>query len=395
MAISEITKPKNILSQLFNFSAFSRDFKVFCGYQMILHLMDGMLGLFLPIFLFENLRQNIHWVIIFYLVGYGLYGLLVPLGAMTMSKLGLKRSIIFARFVAIFFYLCLFYFKNNPLLFSILANITLLIFRLFYWIPYHTNFAQITHRDSRGRQVAYIAVIGYLSSIAAPLLAGFLLTQYSFSLLFIITMITFALAVIPLTFLNPISAHFEYSFFGTFKEWLKKTNQRLRIAYMADGAQDLVGIIIWPIFIYQLLEKQYLAVGAVSALIIIGTIAVYLITGQYADKLEKKKLMRYGSFFYAAGWLLKTFVVTAFEIFVVGTIHSFSAILLRTPFDALTYEKAADHGSYVDEYTVLREISINLGRVLMGVFLIILISLVGLKIAFPLAAVVSLLINLF
>lgn len=246
---------KNLFSQIFNFSAFSRDFKILCGYQLILHIMDGMLGLFLPIFLFENFNQSIYWVIIFYIAGYALYGLTVSLGAMTMAKIGLKQSMIFARLVAILFYLCLFYFKSNPLLFAILANVFLLIFRLFYWIPYHSNFAQITHRDIRGRQIAYLAIIGYLISIAAPLLAGFLLTEYSFNLLFIITMISFALAAIPLLFFNPVSAHFEYSYFGAFKEWIKKENQRLRIAYMADGAQNLVGIIIWPIFIFQLLEK--------------------------------------------------------------------------------------------------------------------------------------------
>lgn len=385
---------KNQISRLINLPPLSRDFKILCLYQLVLHLMDGMLGLFLPIFLFESLRQNIYLVVIFYIVGYALYGLLVPLGAMAMSKIGLKKSMIVARLMAVLFYVSLLYFKRDPLLFSILANIILLIFRLLYWIPYHTNFAQITHHDTRGRQVAYFAVIGYLASIAAPLLAGLLLSQYSFNLLFLITMITFALSAIPLAFLSPATAHFEYSFFGTFKEWAKKANQRLRIAYMADGSQDLVGVIIWPIFIYQLLNKEYLAVGAVSALIVVATIICYLITGQYADKLEKKKLMRFGSSFYALGWLLKTFVITAFQIFVVGTLHAFAAILLRTPFDALMYDRAADHGSYVDEYTVLRDMSINFGRVLMGILLIILISVVGLKIAFPLAAVVSLLVNL-
>lgn len=77
-----------------------------------------------------------------------------------------------------------------------------------------------------------------------------------------------------------------------------------------------------------------------------------------------------------------------------GTFHFLSEIFMRTPFNALMYEKAANYGSYVDEYTVLREISLNLGRVLMGLFLIALIYLVGLKIAFPLAAVFSLLVNL-
>lgn len=392
--MSNFIKLKNLFSKIFNPTALSKDFKILCGYQVIVHIIDGMLGLFLPIFLLESFDENVYWVIIFYLAGFALYGLLVPLGAMMMTKIGLKKSMIIARFLAIGFYVCLYFLKSNPFIFAVMANLFLLLFRLLYWTPYHVNFARITHLDSRGREVAYIAVLGYLASIAAPLLAGFILNQYSFNVLFIITMITFALAVIPLSFLTPVSAKFEYSYFGTFKELFKKENKRLRIAYTADGAQNLVGIVIWPIFIFQLLEKQYLAVGAVTALIVVGTIIFYLIAGQWTDKFDKKKMMRYGSFFYALGWFLKTFVMTAFQIFIVGTIHSFSAILLRTPFDALMYERAADHGSYVDEYTVLREICINTGRVLMGIFLIILIYFIGLRIAFPLAAAVSLLVNL-
>jgi len=101
------------------------------------------------------------------------------------------------------------------------------------------------------------------------------------------------------------------------------------------------------------------------------------------DKFSKKKLMRVGSLIYAFGWMAKTFIVTAFQIFVVGTFHSLGSIVLRTPFNAFSYEQFTDRGTYLDEYTVLREISINFGRAIMGVILIILISLVGLKISFP------------
>ncbi|MDD5221979.1 MAG: MFS transporter [Patescibacteria group bacterium] len=382
------------LSQLLNISYFSKDFKIICCYQLILKIIDGMIGLFLPIFLLEAYHQSLSLVIIFYIIGYTLFGLLVPLGAIIMSKIGLKQSMISARLISVLFYLFLFYFKNNPLVFSILAIAVLMIFRMLYWTPYHSNFTHITHRDSRGKQVAYVAIVGYITSMAAPLLAGFVLYQYGFNFMFILGIIIVGLSVIPLFFLTPVPVKFEFSFWQTFKEWAKKENANLRIAYISNGAQDLVGAIIWPIFIYQLLEKQYLAVGAVSALIIGGTILLYLFTGQYTDKFNKKKILRYGSFIYSVGWLLKTIISTAFQIFVIGTIHSFTAVLLNTPFSALMYEKAADRGSYVDEYTVLMEISDILGRILMGLLILGLLWIGGFKIIFILAALFSLLINL-
>ena len=36
-------------------------------------------------------------------------------------------------------------------------------------------------------------------------------------------------------------------------------------------------------------------------------------------------------------------------------------VFAKTPFDALNYDIAADHGHYVDEYTVIREMAIAIG----------------------------------
>jgi len=372
----------------------SRDFKTLCLYQTIVALANGMMGLFLPIFLFQQFNSSIYWVIIFYLIGHFLYALLVPFGAMIMNKIGIRKAMLIGRSLCIPFYIFLYFFHNDPLLFAILANVVLLFFRLFYWVPYHVDFVRFTDGKHRGRQMSYLAVLGYLVSIGGPLLAGILLTQFSFGLLFVLVALINILALIPLSKLSEPKAKFEFSYKQTFKELFKRDNCRSNLACFGDGAQTMVGVMIWPIFIYQILEHEYMAVGAVTALIVIGTIFFQLIIGKYTDEYPKRKLMHIGSSFYALGWLAKAFVATAFQVFVVGAFHSLMAILLRTPFDALHYEQIGNTGSYVDEYTVLREMSINMGWVLMGLLLIVLIGLVGLQIAFLIAAAFSLLVNL-
>ncbi len=385
MSIFRLTNPVKL----------TKDFKALCSHQCIVALADGMFGLFLPIFLLKEFGNSVYWVIVFYTIGYLLYGLLVPFGAMLIQRAGLKKLMIIARCFNILFYLSLYFLHSNPILFAILANFNLVMFRLLYWVPYHVDLAKFTTGKYRGRQMAYLAALGYLISIGSPLLAGFLLTQSSFSTLFIISIVILIASLFPLTKLSKSQVKFEFSYFQSFRELFKKANKRLRTAYIADGAQGFVGVVIWPIFIYQILEEQYLAVGAITALVVIGTIVCQLLVGGYTDKFPKRKLIRAGSFIYAFGWMAKMFVVTAFQIFVVGTFHSFGYIFLRTPFDAFSYEQFTDRGAYLDEYTVLREISINLGRAIMGFVLIILIYLVGIKVAFPIAAIASLLINVF
>ncbi|MDA2936560.1 hypothetical protein MYX06_05065 [Patescibacteria group bacterium AH-259-L05] len=380
----------NIFSRL----QFSPDFKLLCVYHTIVSLGDGMIGLFLPIFLFQSFGLSIIWVIVFFIVGYGLYGLLIPFGAMMMNKVGVKRGIILGRAFVIPFFLGLYYLQSDPLLFAILANVALLFYRLLYWIPYQTSFVEFTDGRYRGRQLAWLSVFKYLVGIGAPILAGFILMSYSFDVLYVMGMVIAVFALIPLTGLTEVKAEFEYSYFQSFKEMLKKKNRRWGMAFAADGAQSLVGVAVWPVFIFTVLEEQYLAVGAVTALVIIATIILQLIMGTYTDKLRKRSLIRVSSLIYAVGWILKAFVATAFQIFLVGSFHSFAEVMVRTPFDTRFYSLSADRGPYRDEYTVLHSISINTGRVVMGIILIILISMLGLQVAFVLAALASILLNL-
>jgi len=50
-------------------------------------------------------------------------------------------------------------------------------------------------------------------------------------------------------------------------------------------------------------------------------------------------------------------------VFAASTFHMFGSILMSTPLDAMFYDKAADSGHYVDEFTTIREIALTVGRV--------------------------------
>ena len=167
------------------------------------------------------------------------------------------------------------------------------------------------------------------------------------------------------------------------------------ISFAADGAQTIVAIVFWPLFIWFILQQSYTAVGIVTSLIILVSIVVRLLVGDYTDRIDKKKLLKYGTILYALGWLVKIFVATGFHIFLVSTYHNFSEIMMRTPYEALTYERAADSGEMVDEYAALREIALTFGRVLMILLVFGLLSFTGnFEISFIMAAIASLLINL-
>jgi len=114
----------------------------------------------------------------------------------------------------------------------------------------------------------------------------------------------------------------------------------------------------------------------------------------HQSKISKEKAVHWGSALYAFGWIIKIFITTAFQLFIVGAYHSITSILLRTPFDVLTYEIASDQGHYVDEFTVLREMAINLGRTMMAILIILISFYFAIQWVFILAAMATVVLNL-
>lgn len=356
---------------------------------------SGLVGLFLPIFLWQKFGR-LDYVLFFYLAQCGIYSITVVFGAKLMSKLGQKASMILSIPFKILFYGCLYYISvGYPILIFTILMLTVVEIRIMlFWVPYHTDFAKFTNKRNRGWVIGFLTSISSLVAIFIPIISGWIIANHGFDVLFLIVMLIIAVSVVPLFMVRPTYEKFTFTFFGTWKNLLSKKYRRMLFSYGADGVENTVGAIIWPIFIFQVLQGDFLKVGAISSLIVLVTVVTRLIVGSYTDKFDKRKLLKWGSGLYAIGWIFKMFVATSFHIFVVSTYHNFALVAMRTPFSAIMYEKAADSGHYVDELTVLREIALNVGKVIGIIILLILINLVGLQWTFILAAIASLFVNM-
>ncbi|PIR94238.1 hypothetical protein COT97_01975 [Candidatus Falkowbacteria bacterium CG10_big_fil_rev_8_21_14_0_10_39_11] len=363
--------------------------------QLIQQIANGLLGLFIPVFLYQRL-QSFTLVALYFLVSYGLWFLLVPIGAKMMTAFGIKKSLIISVvFVAMYYWFFNFFDSTGDSMFLVFAILAINMCRMLYWIQFHTDFAKFTNRKTRGKQISLFSAIASLVAIFLPLISGFVLENYSFSMLFIAASFICLVSAMPLVFLPEKKEEFTFGYFESYKKAFAKKNRKNFISYAADGAQGFVGMVLWPLFIWLVMNESYSAMGIVSSVIILGSIVVKLVVGDYTDKFDKRKVMKYGTFLYSLGWVVKIFVATGFHIFLASTYHSFAAIVMRTPYDALRYEKAADSGNMVDEYNVLREISLNFGRVLMVVLMMgLLVVTQDINLSFIFAAGISLLINL-
>jgi len=352
-----------------------------------------LLGLFLPIFLFQK-YQSINLVLIYYLFSSIIYLFLAAPGAILSSRLTFRKALRISVLGGTIYYICFYFFDRNIWLFSALGLLAFNFDRMFYWVPYHSGFAKFTDKKTRGRTIAALAALASLLGIALPIMSGFIIGQYGFSVLFLMVTIIYAISVVPFFVVPAINEYYSFTYRQTWKLLFHPRDRKILLTYMASGAEDVVGAVIWPIFIWEVMIGNYQAIGIISSMIILVTILIQLIVGNYTDKFDKKKLLRYGTILYSLGWFIKIFVQTTFQIFIASTYHNFASIAMRTPFDALMYEKAADAGHYVDEYSVLREMALCLGRIFIILILLILFNFIGLQYAFILAAFASLIINL-
>ncbi len=362
--------------------------------RMIQFTANLLLGLFLPIFFLTKFNYKVSYVFLYYLIGSFIYVLVLPWGAQVLNKIGLRRSLRASVFLVSLFYASLFLADNYLILFIILSLLMFTLYRVTFWYPFHIDFAKFTKKEDRGKNVSLIWASYSFLSIIMPLISGWLIGMYGFDIVIIIVIVVYMSSYIPFLTLPRTKERFSWSYRETLKQFFSRKNRTLVIAHIANGAESAVTMVIWPIFIWQLLEGNFFNVGAVSSLIVLVAVILQLAAGKYADIFSKRKILHWGSVFYALGWIMKIYVLTAFHIFAAGAYHSFARIFKDTPFDALNYEIMADHGHYIDEYTVIKEMAVHLGKTLILIFAILIAFNFGINWTFALAALASLFINL-
>jgi len=334
--------------------------------KSILAVATGLLGLFLPIFLYQLFGESVIKTFIYYGIASLLYLFTVSLGGMLVSKLSFRKSIQMSVIFGALFYAIFFFISDSNIQYLIgLSIIILTLFRVTYWLPFHTDFAKFTTKENRAKEVGALMAIGDIVGVVIPVTAGFIISKFGFDVVFLMGVFVFLISGIPYFMLPKTKEKFTWNYWQTWKEFFAKRNRKKVVAFFADGIETTAALIVWPIFIFQILQGDYLQVGLVSTFIIGTTVTLDLAVGAYLDKTSKESsVLKVGTAMYALGWILKIFVATAFHIFIVGAYHSIIKIFTREPFDTLFYEIAADEGHYVDEFTVLHEMAIHAGRVI-------------------------------
>lgn len=361
--------------------------------KLLLDFGLNIFGLFLPIIFYQEFGS--YTAVVLWWMAHSLgYVLWLPLSAQWMNRIGIRNCLILGVLFRIPYFYAWYSFSDNPVLWATVAAISLVLLRGFFWLPFQTDSAKFSSKKNRGKQFSVIFSLGSLLSIIAPVIGGFLMDKWGLTVLSIVSLLVAITSIVPFWFLPQTKEQVTWKYKETFKYFFHPFNRRMVVAYMSDGAVGIVNGVFWPLFIFTVMDEKFKAVGLITGGILLAGVVVRLMLGGMLDKFQKVKLVKVGTILNSTAWLIKVAVSTALHIFLTSIYHTMALIVLRTSLDTLIYERAADRGHYIDEYTLIKEMAMHAGKI------IILLVIAGLLVLFPiqatfiLAAVVAMFITL-
>jgi len=265
----------------------------------------SLVGGFLAIFLYEFFGFSIQAVLLWYALNFAVKLPFHVIAAKIFSRTGLVSSMIIGSLGVMLFY-WMFYLLDgtssiDPYALMGLGIFGLMIVSVFYWSPFHIDFAEFSSKKHRGKQIGIFYAAQRLLSVIAPVAAGWIIANHGYQLTFFLGLVITGASIVPLIFLPKFDVEYEFGFFESIRELFSKQFRPMTVSMMANGAENIVGVVVWPIFLYQVFQGDYVNIGAFTAIIVIVGLALEIFVGKETDKYSAKKLLKIGSGVYALG----------------------------------------------------------------------------------------------
>ncbi len=362
----------------------------------LVNLALAMVMIFEPIYLY-NIGYSLQKIMIFYLITYGLYLVIMPLGASFAKQRGYELGLSIGAILFIVYYLTLFFIDAQPILFYV-APLILALQKMFYWPAYHADFARFSDDSEEGRELGSITMISSLVYIIGPALAGFILANWGYGALFTVASLLFLVSNIPTLVTKEGFKPQPFSYVDAYKNLFNKNNQQSFLAYIGFG-EEFVVLVIWPIFI-SLIIKNVFDLGLIVALATLVTTIIVFYVGRLADFKNKRAILSWGSAVYSLAWFIRIFITNTVGVFFVDSLSRLGKETVAIPITAITYERAKDlkedKHHHVMSTIVFFEMSLVVGKliaILLIFFLLFFVSseMLAFKMTFILAGAMTLL----
>lgn len=313
----------------------------------------SLTGIFIPIYLYQ-LGYSFSSIFLFFAFVYLFHMIFSFPSSKIAYRFGLKHSILFSiPFLIIFFFLMLSleYYRWPLILLAFFAGIHLSLF----WFAYHIDFSKFSRKKVRGTQISASKILVSIVSVLGPIFGSIIITIFGFKILFIVVSILFLGSAIPLFMTKEIHEPINFSFKGFFKSFKIKD----AISYMGRGAEIRLALIFWPLFIFIFIfGETYLSLGLTYSITFLSSLIFIFLAGKFSD-INRRLFLKIGVISNSIIWIIKSFLVTPLQIFIISIFYGASRTSIEVSFAALNYDKTDDKNRTL--VILQREMFINLG----------------------------------
>lgn len=373
---------------------FNKELKELYASMSIRGFAVSLVGVFIPIYLFQFFENSISKVLFFYATAAILVALISPFTGKIITTIGIKHSMLLSIPFLFLYYLGIWHIDKLGTWFLILPIIRA-VFTSFYWPAYHMDFARFSDEGRRGSEFSFVLIL--LSSVAAvaPFIGGVVITKYGFPFLFGMVLSFLFASIIPLFLSKDIKQDYNISYIGVIKSALKKSNRNMSLSFASWGMATSIIFYIWPIFLF-ITAINFEELGVITSGILFLGIFFQYFFGKTSDKEGAENLITPTSVALSIFMGLQILITSPLSAFVMGSFRKFSSSATDISYMSLVYEWAGKKKDDIDEKIIIREVVHNFSRGLFLLFLALLFLKFGpehLKYIFILGSILVLGIN--
>ncbi|MDQ0269458.1 MFS transporter [Cytobacillus purgationiresistens] len=261
----------------------------------------------------------------------------------------------------------------------------------FYWLAFNVLTFEITEPENRDFFNGFLGLLSSIGGMIGPITAGFVISRMEqftgYTVIFGLSLVLFAIAVFLSFFIKRRPANGRYWFKQIMKERQRNLNwRRITNAHFFQGLREGTFAFVVSVFVFISTGSE-LALGTFGLVNSGISFVSYFLVSRLLKKEQRKAAILIGGILLYASIFLIIFDVTYPKLLVYAAIIAIAYPLMLVPYVSMTYDvigtawKAAEMRI---EYIVVRELFLNIGRIVSILSFIIAVVFFDEKYSIPL-----------
>ncbi|PFO03704.1 MFS transporter [Bacillus sp. AFS076308] len=241
----------------------------------------------------------------------------------------------------------------------------------FYWLAYNVLTFEITEPETRDFFNGFLGILSSAGGMIGPIAAGIIITKFEeftgYTFVFGLSLALFGLAVFMSFSLKPRPASGKYCFTRIIEE--RKQNENWRFvtnAHFVQGLREGTFAFVISVFVYISTGSE-MSLGTFGLINSGISFVAYYFASRLIKKNHRKKAILIGGIILYASVLLIIWDLNFVKLLLYGGMIAIAYPLLLVPYSSTTYDVIGSGWKAAEmriEYIVVREIYLNLGRII-------------------------------